>query len=143
MGLLKDKDRDRLRQVFSQMGNRVNLVFFSQSMECMYCRETRSLLTEISDLSDKIHLEVFDFGKDTDIAKKYKVDKIPATIVMGENDYGIRFLGIPSGHEFTTLIDVIMHVSRRDPGFSPETVKLISQIKQPIHLQVMISPTWI
>jgi len=61
------------------------------------------------------------------VAEKYGIDKIPAIAILrgGDEpkDYGIRFYGIPSGYEFTSLIEDIMMVSsgqfrpcRGEPG---------------------------
>ena len=40
---------------------------------------------------NKSNVEVLDFVRDKTKADYYKVEKIPATIVEGEEDYGLRF----------------------------------------------------
>jgi hypothetical protein len=42
-------------------------------------------------------LTVYDFQTYKEVVKKYNIDKIPATVIRGEKDYGIRYYGIPSG----------------------------------------------
>ena len=42
--------------------------------------------------------------------------RVPAIVVEGARDYGIRFLGVPAGYEFTNLIDGIRN---RPPPASP------------------------
>ena len=54
-------------------------------------------------------------------ADYYKVEKIPATIVEGEEDYGIRFYGIPGGYEFASLIHALKTVSSNSSALSTET----------------------
>ncbi|RCV65940.1 hypothetical protein C5S53_01280 [Methanophagales archaeon] len=54
-------------------------------------------------------------------ADYYKVEKIPATIVEGEVDYGLRFYGIPGGYEFASLIHALKIVSSESSALSTET----------------------
>ena len=56
-------------------------------------------------------------------------------------DYGVRFAGIPSGHEFSTLIHDLILVSGRDSGLSPETRAFLKGLEKPVHLQVFVTPT--
>ena len=145
MPLLKDDDREHIKNEFADLANPVKVLVFTQKMECQYCSETRQLAEEISELSDQISLEVYDFEDDADVAEEYNVDKIPATIVMhgGDEpkDFGIRFFGIPSGYEFATLIEDIKMVGSGDSGLSDETKAQVAEITSPVHMQVFVTPT--
>ena len=92
MEILKEKDQKKVKDIFKDIDNAVRIVMFTQEMECTHCEMTRTMLEEVSGLSDKISLEVHDFVAEKDLAKKYGVDKIPATVLVGDKDYGIRFL---------------------------------------------------
>ncbi len=62
-------------------------------MECQYCTETRELIEEVAELSDKLSVEVYDFVADKAWSTSAGIDKIPAVaIVDGDDakDYGIR-----------------------------------------------------
>jgi glutaredoxin-like protein len=141
MGVLKDKDREKLIQVFKDVEKEVKIVMFTQEMECPHCEMTRTMLQEISGLSDRLSLEVHDFVAEADLAKKYGVDRIPAIVLFGDKDYGIRFYGVPAGYEFNVLIEDIMDVGKRDPGLSKEVMAELAKVDQPVHMQVLISPT--
>ncbi len=141
MSLLKEKDREYLKDAFSKLENDVKIVLFTQENECQYCELTRQMAQEVAELSDRIHLEVYDFVKDKEQAEKYKVDKIPALVLLGDRDYGIRFYGIPAGYEFTTLVEDILDVGRRDPGLEPEILKGLEKVDKPVHMQAIVSPT--
>ena len=141
MGVLKDKEQKALTKVFGELTGQVKLVMFTQEVECEYCQLTREMVEEIAALSDKVSVEVHDFVKDASRAKEFGVDKIPAVIVMGEKDYGIRFYGIPAGYEFTTLIETILDVSHGKHGLPRSVVNELAKVDQPEHLQVMITPT--
>lgn len=141
MALISEKDRKQIEQIFQSLAESVRLVMFTQEFECDHCNLTRQLLEEVSKLSQKLSLEVRDFVKDADLVKKYGIDKIPAIILLGDRDYGIHFYGMPTGYEFTTLIQDIVYVSQRDPKLSKEVMAELSKIDKTVHLQVMISPT--
>jgi len=145
MALLKEEDRKALVEEFSNLTQPVKLIMFSQEMECQYCRETRALVEELSDLSVLISAEVYDLVNDADVAEAYNVDKIPAIAIVQDSDepkdFGIRYFGIPSGYEFSSLITDIMVVSSGDSGLSAETKAWAAGLESPVHLQVFVTPT--
>ncbi len=142
MAILKDRDREFIKSKFEkELQNEVRLVFFSQEFECEYCAETAELLKELSSLNTKLSLVVYDFERDKDAAEKWGVDKIPAILLFGKKEYGIRFYGIPSGYEFTTLLDDIVDVSRGVSRLAPSTKEALSKIRKPVHIQVFVTPT--
>lgn len=137
----------QIRDVFQQLKNPVQILFFGTEKHCDYCAEIRQLLEEVSELSDLITLSVHDVERDADLAQLYRVQgKAPATIIAAREgdqvtDFGIRYLGIPSGHEFTTLIQAILMVSARDSGLMPQTREYIRSLTRPLHLEVFVTPT--
>jgi glutaredoxin-like protein len=141
MTFIQDKDRTVIQTRFEEIDHPVKLINFTQELECMYCSETRKLMEEVAELSDKLTLEVYNFVNDAEAVKKYSIDKIPATVIVGEQDYGIRFFGIPSGYEFGTLIEAIIMVSKGDSGLKPETRETLAKLAEPVHLQVFVTPT--
>ena len=141
MGMLKEKDREKLITLFKGIKEDVKIAMFTQEMECLHCEMTRMMIEEVSGLSDKLSLEVHDFVAEADLAKKYGVDKIPAIVLSGDKDYGIRFYGVPAGYEFNVLIEDIMDVGKRDSGLDKAVMAELAKVDQPVHIQVLISPT--
>lgn len=145
MSLLKEEDRQHLIQEFAALQQPVKIVVFTQEFECQYCRETRQIAEELADLSTLISLEIHDFVEDKEIAEQYNVDKIPATILMldgdSPKDYGIRYYGIPSGYEFSSLVEDVLMIGAGDAGLSPDTEQWLAGLDQPLHLQVFVTPT--
>jgi glutaredoxin-like protein len=145
MALLNDSDRKALEEKFTELKKPVKLVVFTQEMECQYCQETRQLAEEVASLSDMITLEVYDFVAHQEIAEQYNVDKIPATIIMlgGDQpkDYGIRFFGIPSGYEFSSIIEDIMMVGEGESGLGEDLKAWAAALESPVHMQVFVTPT--
>jgi glutaredoxin-like protein len=141
MPLLRDADRDTIKKELDGLTGPVKLINFTQELECQYCKETNQIMREVSELSNKITAETYDFILDKPMVDKYKIDKIPATVVMGSEDRGIRFFGIPSGYEFISLLEDIKMVSTRDSGLQPKTRELLGQLRNPLHLEVYVTPT--
>lgn len=142
MTWLSEEDKKESRENFEKLKDRVKILNFTQS-ESQTCKETTKLLAEVAGLSDKLSLKVYDFVKDKDVTELYKIDKIPATVLLGEDDkdYGIRFFGAPSGNELVSLDDAIINVSRGKTDLSEETKAQIETINREVHIQVFVSPT--
>jgi glutaredoxin-like protein len=141
MSLIQERERKQLDGILKSMTNEVTMATFTQEFECNYCKMTRELLGELAALSDRLKLQIYDFVKESEAAKKYNIDKIPATLILGDRDYGIRFYGVPAGYEFTTLVEDIIAVSSNDPGIPEGIGAELSKIDKPVHIQVMVSPT--
>ncbi len=147
MPLISAKDAEHLRHEFEEsLVNPVKLLMFTQTIECQFCAETRQIVEEIAGLSDKITADIYNFVTDKAVADLYGVDKIPAIAILGqhdgeEKDYGIRFYGIPSGYEFTTIIEDIIDVSVGESGLKPKTKEAVAALAEPVHFQVFVTPT--
>lgn len=154
MEILNNEVRDATQKKFEEeMEDKVTLCLFTQEpsrlvvpdhlkgQECLFCKETKELITEVSSLSDKIELVVYDFVSDKEKAEEYGIDKIPAIILQGKEDTGIRFFGIPSGYEYTSLIEAILDVSKGTTGLSQKTKDALKTLDRDIHIQVYVTPT--
>ena len=141
MPVLPDDVKTQVQETLADLEYPVHLIVFTQTLECMYCRENRELIEEVAGLSDQVDVQVYNFITDEDQAKQYAIDKIPATAIVGEEDYGIRFYGIPAGYEFTTLIHTIRMVGTGTSQLDEQTVQALNALPEPAHLQVFVTPT--
>jgi len=141
MPLLDDDVRQQVVEFLKDLTGPVRLVVFTQDFECEYCAETRQLVEELGELSDRISVEVYDFVADKNRAEELGIDKIPAIAVIGAEDYGVRFYGIPSGYEFTSLLHAIRTVAAGEPELSERGKTMLAEIDQPVHIQVFVTPT--
>ncbi|MDA8272773.1 MAG: thioredoxin family protein [Deltaproteobacteria bacterium] len=142
MPLLSEQDAEFLKKDFeSKLKNNVKIIFFKSEDACLYCKEVKDILLEVSGLSDKISLEEYDFDQDKEKVKRYSIKRTPGIVIEGEKDYGVRFYGIPAGHEFMTLIHGIMNVSAKNTGLSEKTIEKLKEIIKPYNIQVFVTPT--
>jgi len=99
------------------------------------------LVMEVANTSEKVTMEVYDFNKDAEKAAEYNIDKAPAIAIVGEKDYGVRFFGLPSGYEFSTLLHGIQSVSKGSSDLDAKTKTFLAGLDEPAHIQVFVTPT--
>src|SRR5206468_4196626 len=143
MSILTERDRAAVRKEFEKLTGPVKLVVFSQELLAGdLCRQNEALVREVAELSDKITVEILNLALDRDRAAKYGVDQVPAIVVEGADaDHGIRFYGIPSGYEFSNLIDSIVVVSTGEPALSEETLSALRTLAADVDIKVFSTPT--
>nr|WP_245926336.1 thioredoxin family protein [Sulfoacidibacillus thermotolerans] len=141
--LIGKKDQEAIKSHFAALTGKVRMVFFEAALDCPYCPQTKQLVTELAELSPLLEVEVYNYHTDEIAVKKYGINKIPAIVLLDgeEKDYGIRFYGIPSGYEFSTLIEDIMMVSTGKTSLTAKTIETLKNLKQKVHLQVFVTPT--
>jgi len=147
MSSLLNKDIvQQVREIFHKLQHPVHILFFEQKAKCGSCNETRQLVEEVVAISDKLSMNVYDLDANRDVAQKFNVDKVPVTVVSAKNgdqiiDLGIRYAGVPSGHEFTSFIQGILLVATCDSGLKEQTHTFLKLLDKPVHMQVFVTPT--
>ena len=142
MSILQPRDEDAVRKEFQRIAGPVKLVVFSQELVAPdLCRQNEQLVKEVAALSDHISVEVLNPAVDRDRAAAYGVDQVPATVVEGARDYGVRFLGIPAGYEFSNLIDSIVAVSSGEASLMADTKASLATLAGDVQIKVFSTPT--
>ena len=153
MAMISEKDRDFLKKTFGEMPGKTTAVVFTTDNgeaaakagrdECDYCKETKTLIGELSGISDQLATEYYDIDGNADKAKEYKVDKVPTIVLLDTQgkDRGIRFYGFPGGYEFSTLVATIVDVSKGETKLSAETKAALATITSPVNIDVFVTPT--
>lgn len=144
--LLNEQVVSQISQIFEQMKEPVQILFFGSQDNCEYCTDTRQLLEEVAGIDEKVSLDFYDIKENADMAAKFNVERVPAIVIAAKDgdqvtDFGIQYSGIPAGHEFGTLINDIVLVSGRDSGLSAEAREYLKNLDKPLHLQVFVTPT--
>ena len=141
MPMLSTKDAEAVTKEFERLGGPVKLTVFSSALGPETNAQTVALAKEVVALSDKLSLEVLNPHIDRDQAQAYGVDTAPVVVVEGATDYGIRFLGLPGGYEFSNLIDSIVVASTGEPGLAAETRAALGELTEDVTIKVFTTPT--
>jgi len=137
--VIPEEDAELLREIFDEkMRSDVEVLLFIKR-EDSSSDEAEKLLKELSALSPKISLQVYDFDKDREAVERYGISRVPAVTIIGEKDYGIRYYGVPFEQEFETLIEWLISVSRGDVDLSPETLKRLEELEEDKKLTVLVT----
>ena len=130
-----------LEAALANIASPVKLIFFTQTFGCETCLPARRIVDRVAALSDQISVEEFNLVLDTAQVEAYGIQRVPAVAVVGEVDTGIRFYGVPDGHELVSLLESILLVASGDSGLSEESQGLIAAVERPIDIQVFVTPT--
>ncbi len=160
MPFLSEADQDQLKQIFvSQMEARVRLRVLTRTPSKLYvpgqqlcatCGEAEPFARELATLSDKLDVVVHDVQTEPGVADEYGVHGLlPAMLiepVAADQDEtpshgALRFLGMPAGYEFSTLVADIVDVSTGRLALSEATQNELRALEQDLHLQVFVTPT--
>lgn len=123
-----DKDlMDQLKNVFSDLEHTVELAYTQSSHEKQ--NELVEMLEDVASTSSYIATKQLDETRDYPFFQIYYKGK----------QSGISFLGIPGGHEFTSLILAILNIDGK--GKLPDTgiINRIKALKGPIRLETFVS----
>jgi glutaredoxin-like protein len=141
MALLNDEIVKNVTEMLADLANDVRLVVFTTKNGCEYCNEIVQLAQEVAATSSKLTAEVYDFDTAAGKAAEYNVTMAPVMVILGKRDYGLRYYGIPSGHEFSTLLYGIQRASQGEPDLDPPTLDYLKGLTQPVNIQVFVTPT--
>jgi alkyl hydroperoxide reductase subunit AhpF len=147
MTLLSPADQEKLRESFNAMTGPVRLLFFTQTLDCEPCLQTRQILDELPLLSDKIAIEEVNFVLEKEKAAQHAVDRVPAIAIVGEDASGerrdsrIRFLGPPSGYEFISLVQAVLLVGGGGSHLTGENRQRLAVVDTPMTVNVFTTPT--
>lgn len=143
MGLISDGDKKVIKEeFFSKLTNPVKLIVFVGKEHCQYCEQLKQLVQEISELSDLVSYEIHDFDTEKELAEKYRIDRAPVTIItQGGKDLGVRYFGLPAGHEFGAFLEDIVDVSNGTTDLMPDTKEALKNIDKDVQIYVFVTPT--
>lgn len=117
----------QLQSVFAALEGRITLLYHESSHEKQ--GELCEMLEEIATTSEKI----------TAISAGTSSPAPCFSVLHNETETGIRFSGIPGGHEFTSLILAILNSDGKGKLPDGVIVDRIRRLKGPIHLKTYIS----
>ena len=119
MALLAPADQEKLRASFDEMTSPVRLLFFTQTLDCDTCVQTRQILDELPPLSDKITVEEVNFVLEKDKAAQYGIDRVPAI----------------------SLVQAVLLVGGRASSLTAENLARVAAVDKAMTIKVFTTPT--
>ncbi|MCL5116562.1 MAG: hypothetical protein M1272_05365 [Firmicutes bacterium] len=142
MTIIADNIRPDVQKFLADMKEPVTVDFYphpdSPSSDPM-----KQLLGELHDLSPLITVVEHTESAEPIAPESHgDVEGPVTTFSVGGQFTGIRYLGFPGGHEFSTFLGDMVDVSKDEPvSLSQETQDWLKSLTSPLHLEVFVTPT--
>lgn len=130
-----------LQRRLADLSSPVRLVFFTQTFGCDTCLPARQAADRIAALSERVTVEEHNLVLDREQVAEYGVEWAPALAIVGAQDAGMRYYGIPDGYEIESLVDAIEIAAGGGPALSDETLDALDALDRDVHLRVFVTPT--
>ncbi len=143
MMFLNEEVQKQIREFIGVIERKVTIVLFTKEEPCDLCEETKQLIYEVKALNDKIEIVEKDFIKDVDDVKKYHIEMVPSFVLLDhEGTYkGVKFNGIPAGHEINAFLTALIEMSGVDFKLDPYFIERIAKINKPVNIKVFVTLT--
>ena len=122
--------KNQLQAYFEKLTQQIDII--ANLDDSAKSREMLELLEEIAGLSSRITLE----------QRRDANERAPSFSLNrpGEN-IGLRFAGIPMGHEFTSLVLALLQVGGHPPKVEADIIEQVTSLKGEFHFETYISLT--
>ena len=133
--------REQLKGIFSKLTKKVVIKTILDASQPK-TMELSSFVTEISQLSEMIEVENISRGDDPALESTIHLERLPAAVLFNEAGVytGIKFSGIPSGHELNSFVLAIYNVGSAGQALEEAQLEQI-QALQKTKVQIFVSLT--
>lgn len=126
--MLDQELKNQLKQYLSLLESDISFAVSLDESESS--KKLREFLEDVRVLSDRISI----------VEKNHNL--IPSFEILSDNkSKGVRFAGIPMGHEFESFVLALLQVSGRKPKVSDDLIEKIKAIDYEINFETIVSLT--
>lgn len=146
---LDDRLRAQLNEAFQPLDRDVEMLVYTAGRLVVPGQEpageeqaTLALLREVADTSERLSVVERSLGADPD-ARARGIVRTPTIVLRerGSDRDNVRFIGLPAGYEFQTLVEALRMIGSGDSGLGEESAAQVAGIDQPVRLQAFVTPT--
>ncbi|MGL4653720.1 FAD-dependent oxidoreductase [Cetobacterium sp.] len=129
----------QLTGIFERFTTNIKIIAVLNESELS--KNISGFLTEISDISDKITLKIYKEKENPELEKKIKLENYPTiAIIDSENNFrGVKFSGLPSGHELNSFILALYNIAGPGQEISTDLKTKIATIDKNVNLKIAVS----
>lgn len=125
--MLDSNLKDQLRQYLALLRRPIRLI--ASLDDSAASAETLDLLRAIDDLSDQVSLEL----------NGHDVRRPSFLVAPHDSEHGVRFAGVPLGHEFTSLVLALLWTGGHPPKVDAALMDSIRTLEEPLQFEVFMS----
>jgi len=148
MALIDEGTKTKLRERFARLEGPVELRLYLKpdsgrlilpgGFGCPTCSQAEELARAVADAApERVTLSVIDVTEQPDEGME-----VPTlTIGAPGGEARIAFQGVPSGYEFSTLLDAIERVSSKGGSLAPDLAERMSKLDADVEVMVFVTST--
>lgn len=104
-------------------------------------KELAAFLKEVCSLSSHLKLETYSVGQRPEVEEQIRLERLPAAALLDEhrNYTGVKFSGIPGGHEFNSFILAIYNLAGPGQEVGEALRSRAEKIEKQARLQIAVS----
>ena len=138
--LLNDALRGQIQGVLARFENNISLVSIVDESN-KNSIELRDLVLDIADLGDKVSAQIYKKGENPDMETKIHADKYPIVAILNkDSEYtGVKFHGVPGGHELNSFLIAMYNVAGPGQQISESVLNDIKSIDKKLNIKVGVS----
>lgn len=129
----------QLKNIFERFQNEIKIVAVINDNDLSI--NIRGFLNEICELSNKVSLEIYKKGENSELEEKIELDCSPTIAILDNNDNfrGVKFSGLPSGHELNSFILALYNIAGPGQELSEELKQKIQSVNKKVKLKIAVS----
>lgn len=138
--LLNDDLRSQIKSILAMMDKEVTLVSIvdeanDKSVEFM------DLILDMESLGEKLHVEIYKKNENPKIEEMINADKLPVVALLDKdkNYSGVKFHGVPGGHELNSFILAIYNLAGPGQAIDENLLKEIKSFDKKTNIKVVVS----
>lgn len=138
--LLTDDLRQQLEGIFARMEKDVTLVSVVDPQNPKSL-ELRDLVLDMASLGEKLHGTIVLKGENPTLEQQVHADKFPVVALLNaQGEYsGVKFHGVPGGHELNSFILAIYNLAGPGQAIEPTMVNRIGNLNKSVNIKVAVS----
>ena len=141
MDAMLERERAVIEAGVRELTAPVTIQSYTSDVESWYSHTERLLLEKIAAASPHVTLEMLVGDWDHVREEAVGIARTPAIKLAGTRAYDIVWYGQPDGYELETFMANVRCAAHGRSELTPRSVAELGAVKDPIHLEVLISST--